>query len=416
MGIAKSTDGIKLHVHTDSASGKAMVSKLGMSKKSKHIELRYLHLQGLVESGVITVHKISTLCNMSDVLTKFMPQFTLSKHFNKIGIAETGIDEVSIQQIRQKLKVSAITCSSTPEVDPRSPPKSRKKSQKDSGASSSQGPFQQTPIQVCYQCRRVDRLTQCEFNSCQHQACPLHRSWIPKDSVSSQWCCDSCKPNALMCHRCQRNGTQVLLFECEAVGCNNHMCGAHSQWSALDQKVRCHPCTTQGHYGPLIRIRGNSSVSISSSSSEPDQSEAEEEERVMEEEIRSQDFIGMLNIRSRDDDSFSLVDQWSSRSPSSEESDNQGRDINQPEVTRVHVRAHQRILQDGRVVRVRSHSRSKGKGRGVTTSPSRVSHPKGRVKGKGRGKSSKSRKGVNESDMPVNSGDEQIADSRPVTV
>eukprot|EP00971_Amphidinium_carterae_P105257 2084258-Amphidinium_carterae.1 len=29
MGIAKSTEGIKLHVHTDSASGKAMVSKLG---------------------------------------------------------------------------------------------------------------------------------------------------------------------------------------------------------------------------------------------------------------------------------------------------------------------------------------------------------------------------------------------------
>eukprot|EP00971_Amphidinium_carterae_P261257 5182928-Amphidinium_carterae.1 len=49
--------------------------------------------QGLVESGVITVHKISTLNNRSDVLTKFMPQSVLSKHFNKIGIAETGIDE-----------------------------------------------------------------------------------------------------------------------------------------------------------------------------------------------------------------------------------------------------------------------------------------------------------------------------------
>eukprot|EP00971_Amphidinium_carterae_P127209 2520889-Amphidinium_carterae.1 len=60
-----------------------MVSKLGMSKKSKHIELRHLHLQGLVESGVITVHKIGTQNNPSDILTKFMPQSVLSKHFNK---------------------------------------------------------------------------------------------------------------------------------------------------------------------------------------------------------------------------------------------------------------------------------------------------------------------------------------------
>eukprot|EP00971_Amphidinium_carterae_P185330 3679791-Amphidinium_carterae.1 len=98
MGIAKSTDGIKLHVHTDSASSKAMVSKLGTSKKSKHIELKYPHLQGLVESGVIIVHKIGTQNNPSDILTKFMPQSVLSKHFNKVGVAETGIDEVSIQR------------------------------------------------------------------------------------------------------------------------------------------------------------------------------------------------------------------------------------------------------------------------------------------------------------------------------
>eukprot|EP00971_Amphidinium_carterae_P095090 1881406-Amphidinium_carterae.5 len=54
MGIVKSAEGIKLHLHTDSASSKAMVSMLGMSNKSKHIELKYLHLQGLVESGVIS--------------------------------------------------------------------------------------------------------------------------------------------------------------------------------------------------------------------------------------------------------------------------------------------------------------------------------------------------------------------------
>eukprot|EP00971_Amphidinium_carterae_P103625 2051667-Amphidinium_carterae.1 len=114
--VGKSTEGIKLHVHTDSASGKAMVSKPGMSKKSKHIELKYLHLQGLVESVVITVHKIGTQNNASDILTKFMPQSTLSKHFGEVGLAETGIDEVSIQHLKETLKINAIS-SSTAEMD-----------------------------------------------------------------------------------------------------------------------------------------------------------------------------------------------------------------------------------------------------------------------------------------------------------
>eukprot|EP00971_Amphidinium_carterae_P005341 106514-Amphidinium_carterae.1 len=67
---------------------------------------------------------------------------------------------------------------------------------------------------------------------------------------------------------------------------------------------------------------------------------------------------------------------------SSDESEVQGRDFSQPEVTRVQVRAHQRTLQEGRVVNDRSHSRSKGKGRSVTFSPERISHCKGGFKSK----------------------------------
>eukprot|EP00971_Amphidinium_carterae_P008830 174222-Amphidinium_carterae.1 len=131
LDISKSVEGIKLHLHTVSASGKAMVSKLGMSKKSKHIELRYLHLQGLVESGVITVHKIGTFNNPSDIFTKFMPQASLIRHVSKVGIAEVGIDEVSIHHLRVKLNVNALSSSSTADIDVRTP-KSRKKCKDDS--------------------------------------------------------------------------------------------------------------------------------------------------------------------------------------------------------------------------------------------------------------------------------------------
>eukprot|EP00971_Amphidinium_carterae_P273804 5434318-Amphidinium_carterae.1 len=155
-----------------------------------------------------------------------------------------------------------------------------------------------------------------------------------------------------------------------------------------------------------------------------DHAEAEDEERIMEEELSSQDFIGMLNFSGREVDSFSLVDQYSSRSVSSEESDSQGRvvnqpdqsqaDLSQPEVTRVYVRSHQRTLPDGRVMTIRSHSRSRGRsGRSVTFSPDRVIHPKGKGKIKGKGKTGKQGKRIN---RPISSEDEQVAESRPVTV
>eukprot|EP00971_Amphidinium_carterae_P216376 4294973-Amphidinium_carterae.3 len=148
--------------------------------------------------------------------------------------------------------------------------------------------------------------------------------------------------------------------------------GAHSHWSAIDQRVRCHQCAPPSHPGPLVRIRGNSPVDLSSpssSSSDSDGSGSEEEQRI-EEEIRSQDFIGMIG------EDFHLVDAEMRSSSSSSDADEisqppiQGRD--EPENTGVYVRAHQRTLYDSKVIHVRSHIRSKGKGKTIAVSPVRV--------------------------------------------
>eukprot|EP00971_Amphidinium_carterae_P349203 6490894-Amphidinium_carterae.3 len=346
LGITKSVEGIKLHLHTDSAS----------------------------ESGVITVHKIGTLNNPSDIVTKFMPQASLTKHFSKVGIAEVGIDEVSIHHLRVKLKVNALSSSPTADIDVRSP-KSRKKCKDDSvGVSSQETPERAENTHKCCRCDATQFLTQCTFEGCQHMTCTNHREWIARDAISSQWCCHWCMPRAVKCYShwcmpravkcysCQRNGTQVLLFECEESGCNHRVCGAHSHWSAIDQKVRCHQCAPPGHHGPLIRIGVSSSVDLTSSSSDTDGSGSEEEQRI-EEEIRSQDFIGMIG------EGFHLVGAEMMASPSDEISQppNQGGD--EPENTGVHVRAHQRTLYDGRVINVRSHVRSKGRGKRMSVSP-----------------------------------------------
>eukprot|EP00971_Amphidinium_carterae_P085477 1691085-Amphidinium_carterae.1 len=81
-----------------------------------------------------------------------MPQSVLSKHFNKVGIAETGIDEVSIQHFKQKLKISAIS-SSTEEVYVRTP-KSRRKMKDNSPGVSSQA------VQTCCKCDATQFLRQ----------------------------------------------------------------------------------------------------------------------------------------------------------------------------------------------------------------------------------------------------------------
>eukprot|EP00971_Amphidinium_carterae_P208610 4138854-Amphidinium_carterae.1 len=117
MGTVKSAEGIKLHLHTDTAPRKAMVSKLGMSKKSNTL------------SSDIFTRKTSSQSSCHIVAT-INTQQTLQQ-------GGTG-------------RVSAISSSSTAEMDTRAP-KSRKK------------------------CEATETLNKCEFSDCQHTPCPLHR-------------------------------------------------------------------------------------------------------------------------------------------------------------------------------------------------------------------------------------------------
>ena len=62
---------VKVNVHTDSTAGQAIASRCCAGKKSTHIELRYLYMQELVQRGVLTLRKVGTLFNCSDVLTEY---------------------------------------------------------------------------------------------------------------------------------------------------------------------------------------------------------------------------------------------------------------------------------------------------------------------------------------------------------
>ena len=82
----------ELTVYTDSSSGKALASKLGLTRKSKHVQLRYLFMQDLVASGQLKLSKIPTEKNPADVLTKYLTASTLHKLLPKLGVMTRAAD------------------------------------------------------------------------------------------------------------------------------------------------------------------------------------------------------------------------------------------------------------------------------------------------------------------------------------
>eukprot|EP00971_Amphidinium_carterae_P127317 2522950-Amphidinium_carterae.1 len=55
-----------------------MATRQGISKKGKHIMLRYLFAQDLVASGTIKVGKVATVNNLADIFTKYVPAAVLN--------------------------------------------------------------------------------------------------------------------------------------------------------------------------------------------------------------------------------------------------------------------------------------------------------------------------------------------------
>ena len=63
-----------------------MASRLGISRKSKHIELRHLWIQDILCEGVMSLEKVGTHHNPSDVLTKFVQASVLGNHLPKLNL------------------------------------------------------------------------------------------------------------------------------------------------------------------------------------------------------------------------------------------------------------------------------------------------------------------------------------------
>ena len=76
----------KIMIFTDSTAGKSMATRFGTTRKTKHIELRYLYMQELITSGLVIIKKVLGTNNPADILTKYVSKDVLHKHLNAVGI------------------------------------------------------------------------------------------------------------------------------------------------------------------------------------------------------------------------------------------------------------------------------------------------------------------------------------------
>ena len=77
---------VNFRVHTDSTAGKSMASRFGASRKTKHVELRFLYVQELVASGTVVLKKVAGTSNPSDVMTKYVSRDVLLRHLATLGV------------------------------------------------------------------------------------------------------------------------------------------------------------------------------------------------------------------------------------------------------------------------------------------------------------------------------------------
>ena len=89
----------ELTVYTDSSSGKALASKLGLTRKSKHVQLRLSFMQDLVASGQLKLSRVPSERNPADVLTKYLQASTLHKLLPKLGVMTRAVDSKDLLSV-----------------------------------------------------------------------------------------------------------------------------------------------------------------------------------------------------------------------------------------------------------------------------------------------------------------------------
>ena len=96
MQLSQLAKPFELTIYTDSSSGKSLASKLGLSKKSRRVQLRYLFKQDLIANGQLQLSKIPAEKNQATVLTKHLSASPLHRLLSRLGAQELQIPKICL--------------------------------------------------------------------------------------------------------------------------------------------------------------------------------------------------------------------------------------------------------------------------------------------------------------------------------
>ena len=99
MQLSQLAKPFELTVYTDSSSDKALVSKLGLTRKSKHVQLRYLFMRDLLINGQLQLRKIPAGKNPAAMLTKYLRASNLHKLLSKLGVRTRAADSKDLLSV-----------------------------------------------------------------------------------------------------------------------------------------------------------------------------------------------------------------------------------------------------------------------------------------------------------------------------
>ena len=83
---AKLAKKVNMIAYTDSTAGMSMATRFGTGKKTKHVELRFLYVQNLLQMGLLRMAKIDSTRNPADLMTKYVGTDALQRLKSQLGV------------------------------------------------------------------------------------------------------------------------------------------------------------------------------------------------------------------------------------------------------------------------------------------------------------------------------------------
>ena len=76
----------EIKLWTDSSAAKGMASRIGLSKKTRHIAVHFLWVQEKVEAGQLSMHKVAGEKNTADMATKYLTNEAMRRLLGKLPV------------------------------------------------------------------------------------------------------------------------------------------------------------------------------------------------------------------------------------------------------------------------------------------------------------------------------------------